>query len=188
MKDKETVFKKWVMDHSAMMYSYATQHRFDADGAKDLVQDTFLAAWRNMDNYKSETSAKNWLFIILKNKIKDHFRKSVNRMEIASIHHDHNDHTYFDEADHWANNAYPKSWEVNFSDPAETKEFYDVFRSCGGKLKQIQHAVFVMKYIDGLESEDICKHLGITASNYWVIIHRAKVQLRACLQKNWINK
>ena len=45
-----------------------------------------------------------------------------------------------------------------------------------------------MKYIEGLESDDICKELNITASNYWVLIHRAKLQLRACLEKNWFLK
>ena len=93
---------------------------------------------------------------------------------------------FFDEREHWRKGMYPRQWSVDFSNTAETKEFYKVFRSCGGKLKELQNAVFVMKYIDGLESGEICKELSISASNYWVLIHRAKVQLRACLEKNWM--
>ncbi|NJE06742.1 DUF1492 domain-containing protein, partial [Thermococcus sp. M36] len=53
---------------------------------------------------------------------------------------------------------------------------------------EIQHAVFSMKYLDDIDSDEICKQLNITASNYWVLIHRAKTQLRSCLEKNWFTK
>jgi DNA-directed RNA polymerase specialized sigma24 family protein len=61
-------------------------------------------------------------------------------------------------------------------------------RNCKSKLKQIQDTVFTMKYLEGLDSEEICKVLNLTTSNYWVLIHRAKLQLRACLEKNWFTK
>jgi DNA-directed RNA polymerase specialized sigma24 family protein len=77
---------------------------------------------------------------------------------------------------------------VNFSNTVETKEFYQAFHGCSKKLKELQSTVFVMKYVDGLESEEICRELSLSSSNYWVLIHRAKVQLRACLEKNWMQK
>ncbi|HEX3024301.1 MAG TPA: sigma factor-like helix-turn-helix DNA-binding protein, partial [Chitinophagaceae bacterium] len=58
---------------------------------------------------------------------------------------------------------------------------------CKNKLQELQQSVFVMKFMEGLESDEICKVLNITASNYWVLVHRAKLQLRSCLEKNWIN-
>lgn len=186
--EKESEFKQWVYQYSDQLYAYALNRRFSEADARDLLQETFLAAWRNLDNYKREASVKNWLFLILKNKINDHFRKAVNKMEIESIHHENNEDAYFDEQGHWSRNAYPKQWPMNFNDKVEVKEFQAAVRQCGSKLKQIQNTVFALKYVEGLESDAICKHLGITASNYWVIIHRAKVQLRACLQKNWMTK
>ena len=63
--------KKWVNDYGDMLYRYAVPRVNDKEVAKDLVQDTFLAAWRNYDNFKGEISEKNWLFTILKNKIID---------------------------------------------------------------------------------------------------------------------
>lgn len=184
--NKEEIFRKWVDDYSDLLYRYSLAHLNDEELAKDQVQETFLAAWRNIEGYSGEASVKNWLFVILKRKIVDHFRKSSTKWEVEMVHNEHHDASFFDEEDHWRKGMYPKEWSVNFSDRTESKEFYEVFKSCGKKLKEIQNSVFIMKYVDGFESEEICKELGITASNYWVLIHRAKVHLRACLEKNWM--
>jgi RNA polymerase sigma-70 factor (TIGR02943 family) len=181
------VFKLWVDDYSDMLYRYSLRRLGDEELCKDLVQETFLAAWRNFANYKGEASVKNWLFTILRSRIADHFRSSHTRLVVNDIRTGHNDHTFFDEQEHWKDGMYPKEWMVNHSTEVEAKEFHRQFRSCTGKLKQVQSAVFVMKYVDGMESDEICKELEISPSNYWVLIHRAKVQLRACLEKNWIN-
>jgi RNA polymerase sigma-70 factor (ECF subfamily) len=186
--DKEQELKNWVRKYSDILYSYAINHGFDDDGAKDMVQDTFLSAWQSMDSYHGKASVKNWLFVILKSKISDHFRKAVNKIAIEAVRQEYNEDAFFDEEGHWREEAYPKEWHVNLSDPLESKDFYKVLRSCKNRLKEIQSAVFVMKYVDEKESEDICKDLGITSANYWVLLHRAKVQLRACLEKNWLSK
>ncbi len=186
--DKETIFRAWVSEHSDALFRFALQRLQDDELCKDLVQDAFLAAWRNVDGYKGEASVKNWLFVILKSKITDHYRKAHTRLEVDTILREHNDHTFFDEQDHWRKGMYPKQWRVDFSNRVEAKEFQQVFDSCGKKLKEIQNTVFVMKYVDGLDSEDICKELSLSSSNYWVLLHRAKVQLRACLEKNWMQK
>jgi RNA polymerase sigma-70 factor (ECF subfamily) len=81
-----------------------------------------------------------------------------------------------------------KAWGVDYNTVIEQKEFYSILELCKSKLKAVQNAVFSMKYLDGIESEEICKELNITSSNYWVLIHRAKLQLRTCLEKNWFNK
>lgn len=186
--DKEQKFKTWVRQYSDILYNYAINHGLNEDGAKDMVQETFLSAWKGMDNYRGEASVKNWLFVILKSKISDLFRKTSNKMAVLAMHQEFNDNAYFDEEGHWKEGAYPKEWHVNLSDALEAKDFYKVFHICKNKLKEVQSAVFIMKYVDELESEEICKDLGITSSNYWVLLHRAKVQLRACLQKNWLSK
>jgi len=183
---REKQFKGWVEDHSDILYGYCLRRTADAELAKDLVQETFLAAWRNREAYKGEASEKNWLFVILKSKLIDHYRKLANKATLEAIAQEHNDVVYFDGEDHWRKGMYPKDRRVSFSQPVEVKEFYAIFRSCGKKLKELQYSVFVMKYVDGLESEEICKVLGLTSSNYWVLVHRAKVQLRACLEKNWM--
>jgi len=177
---------KWVNDYSDMLYRYALPRVNDREVAKDLVQDTFLAAWRNFNNFKGEISEKNWLFTILKNKIIDHYRKASTRLTEA-LPEAGND-AFFDQEEHWTGPAGPQDWGIDYSQPVEKKEFYDILNKCRKKLKDIQAAVFSMKYLDDLDSEEICKELNITPSNFWVLMHRAKLQLRACLEKNWIKK
>jgi RNA polymerase sigma-70 factor (TIGR02943 family) len=186
--EKETTFQNWVSEHSDILFRYALQRLQEEEICKDLVQETFLAAWRNMDGYKGDASVKNWLFVILKSKITDHYRKSHTKAVVQTIQQEHNDQSFFDDEDHWRKGMYPKKWSVDFSNLAEAKEFQHVFRSCGKKLKELQNTVFVMKYVDDMSSEEICKELGLTSSNYWVLLHRAKVQLRACLEKAWMQK
>ncbi len=177
---------KWINDYSDMLYRYALPRVNDAEAAKDLVQETFLAAWRNRENFKGEISEKNWLYTILKNKIIDYYRKASNRLT-ESLPQFTNKENHFDAEEHWTSSAAPKNWSAE-NKKLETKEFYEVLNNCRQKLKEIQNAVFSMKYLDGVSSEEICKELNITASNYWVLIHRAKLQLRECLEKNWFLK
>lgn len=184
----EQLFRQWVTDYSDLLYRYCLKRLADEHISKDIVQEALLAAWRNIDNYRHESSVKTWLFVILKSKLIDHYRKSNNISGIEFLQQEHDDHTFFDQRDHWRKGMYPQEWNVNFSNHVEVKEFNKVFQACGKKLKEIQNTVFIMKYIDGLKSKKICKVLGITASNYWVLLHRAKVQLRACLEKNWIKR
>lgn len=177
----------WVKNYSDMLYRYALPRVNDSDLAKDLVQETFLAAWRNVEHYKGEATEKNWLFTILKNKIIDHYRKASTRLtDKLSLFE--NEDGNFEENGHWQQNAKPNDWGIDYNTNIESKEFYSILSACKSKLKVLQNAVFSLKYLDGRESEEICKELNITPSNYWVLLHRAKTQLRACLEKNWFVK
>lgn len=179
--------EKWVSDYSDTLFRFAVLRVTDKEIARDLVQDTFLAAWRNYDNFKGEISEKNWLFAILKNKIIDHYRKASTRLEQRLPQAGNNDN-FFDDTEHLTGPYKPNEWGIDYNKSIERKEFYETLSKCRQKLNDIQGTVFSMKYLEGLESEDICKELNLTASNYWVIIHRAKIQLRACLEKNWFLK
>lgn len=184
MQRKEEKLTSWVNEYSDMLYSYTTNKVTDAAIAKDIVQETFIAAWRNMDNYTGAASVKTWLFTIAKNKIYDYYRKLATKSgTILATAYKANTQQLFEEDGHWKQEIKPNEWHNSSS--METKEFYTVLDSCKHKLKEIQSAVFSLKYEDGLESEEICKVLAISTSNYWVIVHRAKVQLRVCLEKNW---
>ena len=150
--ENETEFKQWVNDYSDILYGYILKRGFDSETAKDLVQETYLAAWRNMNNYKAEASVKNWLFVIVKSKMTDHYRKSANKVMADAIQVENDESVFFDEHDHWAKGVYPQEWSVNFSSTIEVKEFYEVINSCKNKLKEIQQTVFVMKYMEDQES------------------------------------
>ena len=176
---------EWIHNYADVLYAYAKPRVNDAQVAEDLVQETFLSAWKAKDGFKGEASEKSWLFTILKNKIIDHYRKKSKEIVATGSQTDATD-AFFDEQDHWTTSNAPLTWTMP-SDGIQQKEFYTVFEKCRKKLQQLQQNVFVMKYMDDLDSDEICKELGITPSNYWVLIHRAKLGLRACLEKNWVN-
>jgi len=173
----------WVDRYADMLYAYTLSRVSNASLAEDIVQETFVSAWKARDSYNGQASEKNWLYAICKNKIIDAFRKQAASPVVAgSAETD----IYFDDAEHWKANTQPNMWGIDYSTTVETKEFYRILESCKSKLKDIQQKVFVLKYMEDNDAEDICKVLNITASNYWVLIHRAKLHLRKCLEKNWL--
>ncbi|MCB0700944.1 MAG: sigma-70 family RNA polymerase sigma factor [Chitinophagales bacterium] len=176
----------WVDNYSDMLYRYTAMRVSDTEVAKDIVQDTFLSAWKARDGYKGDASEKNWLYTICRNKIIDHYRKASNNIAKQGIE-DYED-LFFNEQGHWKQDTVPTDWGVTYTDTVETKEFYKILNECKENLKELQQAVFSLKYFDDMKSEDICKLLDITPSNYWVLMHRAKLGLRTCIEKNWFNK
>jgi len=177
--------QQWIQKYSDALYAYTVVRINDAGLAEDIVQETFLSAWKNRESYKGEASEKNWLFTICKNKIIDHYRKKASSI-VRPAEFDTSD-SYFNDEEHWTSESAPNDWGIDYSKTIETKEFYSILELCKKKLQEMQQSVFVMKYLEDLDSDEICKVLNITSSNYWVLIHRAKLQLRSCLEKNWIN-
>jgi len=176
---------QWVYDYSDMLYRYALQRVRSAETAKDLVQDTFLSAWRNYEGYRGEASVKSWLFVILKRKLIDYYRRVAGTVTEALDVDDAGEARFFNRSDHWLRSALPAVWREDEESSLEKSEFYAVLDGCKRKLKEVQSAVFTMKYMEDLDSDEICKVLDLSPSNYWVLLHRAKVQLRACLEMNW---
>lgn len=171
----------WIRDYSDVFYDYLCKRVNDNNTAKDILQETFISAWKNSTNFQNNSAEKTWLFSILKNKLIDHFRQHAKLQQVV------NADQYFDEVDHWTERAAPRDWQSadNFIDK---KEFYAVLQKCNSKLTPLQQQTFSMKYMDDLDTDFICKVLKITASNYWVLIHRSKLQLQSCLTKNWFCK
>jgi RNA polymerase sigma-70 factor (TIGR02943 family) len=177
---------KWIDRYADLLYAF-TFHRVNDTGlAEDIVQDTFLSAWKARDTFKGQASEKSWLFTICKNKIIDHYRKKAKDI-VQPIAESSPTDVFFDEVEHWTREDKPADWGISYEQTIDGKEFYSVLTECKKKLHKLQQSVFSMKYLDDLDSAEICKVLGITTSNYWVLVHRAKLQLRACLEKNWIN-
>lgn len=177
----------WVMNYGDYLYSYASTRIDDNELARDLVQETFLAALESWEKFDGRSSEKTWLTAILKNKIFDVYRKkstSINKQTISINGSDSDE--FFEESGHWKEGQYPESFGIEEPVALENKEFEGILKSCLTKLPPLWKSVFTMKHIDEESSDNICAQLEITASNFWVISHRAKVSLRDCLQKNWI--
>jgi RNA polymerase sigma-70 factor (ECF subfamily) len=186
--DKQLNPEKWVNNYGDLLYAFALKRlNYNKEKAEDIVQDVFLKAWRSKETFNATASEKNWLMTICKNKLIDLYRKEGNTFKIE-LHADNDDFDFFESDGHFKEAFKAKQeWNKDASNHMENKEFYTVLIKCKSKLKQIQEQVFSMKYLDNIKTEEICELLGITNKNYWVLMHRAKIQLRTCLEKNWIN-
>ena len=178
--------QKWLDLYGDILYQYALSRVSNNVIAEDLVQETFLSALKGLDGYRGEASEKNWLFTILKNKIIDYYRKKSRDQPFTSIP-DLNmiEDDWFNNEGSWAETKKPKNWHAS-DNHTERKEIQKIINWCKDHLKALQQHVFVLKYMEDIDSDEICKVLNITTSNYWVLIHRARLQMRACVEKNWM--
>jgi RNA polymerase sigma-70 factor (TIGR02943 family) len=180
---------QWVDKYANYLYSFALVRIADEDLARDLVQETFLAALEQSDRFEGRSSEKTWLTAILKNKIIDIYRSQSaglkKGMVVSAVQE--GDHDFFDpDNGHWNDLHKPVEIGIEQSDALENKEFQRILQACMGKLPALWSSVFTMKHIDQETTKIICQELKVSPANFWVIIHRTKINLRACLQKNWI--
>ncbi len=176
----------WVKNYADYLYSYVCTRIDDKELARDLVQETFLAALEGWEKFERRSSEKTWLTAILKNKLYDVYRKKSNNLLKQNIPINvSNIAEFFEESGHWKEGLYPESFGIE-EVALENKELDGILNSCMNKLPLLWKSVFTMKHVDEETSETICAQLKLTSSNFWVICHRAKVSMRECLYKNWI--
>jgi len=177
--------EKWVDLYSDYMYQYAYNRISDHEKAKDMVQDTFLSALNAMPNFEGRASERTWLTAILKRKIIDYYRKINSKKGKAEINVG-----FYQDGDNkgdWLEESVPQEWENGTEKSMESEELREAIALCIDYLPEKYAIVFKMRTLQGFETEQICKELNISASNLWVIIHRARTQLRKCLEDNWFN-
>jgi len=180
----------WVDQYGDFLYRFALSRVKNPSIAEDLVQETFLAALGARKNFQGRSSARTWLIAILKHKIVDHIRKrireqtsdKVESMSDAAVN-DPIDAGFTDAGD-W--HIRPSKWTINPMKLYEQKEFMDVLYRCLGELPERQAEAFMMREIDGFSTDEICKVLNISATNCWVLLYRARMWLRRCLENKWL--
>lgn len=173
---------KWIDLYSDYLFNYTITRVSDRDIAQDLVQDTFFAGLKSMKNFKGEASERTWLVSILKRKIIDHYRKINSNKGKAEVRINYSDDE--NEGD-WLEERVADPFDKTAEDTLENEELSVAIHNCLDKLPQKQANVFKMKTILNYETEVICNELNITASNLWVIIHRARTSMASCLEENW---
>ncbi|MBS1603580.1 MAG: sigma-70 family RNA polymerase sigma factor [Bacteroidetes bacterium] len=185
--------RQWVGLHADYLYSYAIARLDDEEQARDLVQETFLAALERTGQFRGNSSERTWLTSILKHKIIDVYRKRnsglADRGRLpAQRQADREPEQEFFEADngHWKEAYAPQALGIENEDPLTNKELTTILQLCLKKLPALWLSVFTMKHMDEAATEMICDQLKLTPGNFWVIIHRAKLNLRACIQKAWM--
>ncbi|NCT16647.1 MAG: RNA polymerase subunit sigma-70 [Flavobacteriaceae bacterium CG_4_8_14_3_um_filter_34_10] len=177
---------EWVDKYADYLFNFTITRVNDSFIAEDLVQETFLAGLKSMKNFKGEATERTWLISILKRKIIDHYRKSNSNKGKAEVRMDFINSE--DQEGDWLEERVKDDSYRSAEDNFENEELGLAIENCLGKLPLKQAVIFKQKTILEQETETICKEHGITASNLWVIIHRARVQLMECLNKQWFNK
>lgn len=177
---------EWVEQYGDYLFRFAMFRVNRRELAEELVQETFLAAHAARDRFERRSSVKTWLVTILKNKIIDHFRKasrepdeSIDDMGVEAVH------SSFNRLGIW--NAWLGEWESTPERLLEQKGFMERLHKCVNSLPEKFRRVFLLRVVDDVSTEEICKELSISANNLWVILYRARMQLRECLDKNWFS-
>jgi RNA polymerase sigma-70 factor (ECF subfamily) len=157
--------------------------------AEDVVQETLLAALSGT-GFSGKSSLRTWLTGILKHKIVDAIRRKQREPTVASAFGDIDSEmdiedfdALFNERGGW--DAKPGEWGSSPEDALNQRQFLDVMDLCLEKLPPNTARVFMMREVMELETEEICKELAINANNLWVILYRARMALRLCLEQNW---
>jgi RNA polymerase sigma-70 factor (ECF subfamily) len=188
--------ENWVNQYSNELFRFAISRVNSREIAEDLVQDTFLSGLKSVKNFRGDCHEKSWLYNILRNKIIDHYRKKTNQeVKQSSLSTDSEEdkeetfyNRFFSDEGHWDKNSTPQNWGITADKLMEREEFMQFLMLCLSLLPETWSKVFSLKNIEEYSTKEICKELDITPSNLWTIIHRAKLQLRGCLEKRWMNK
>ncbi|MDF1576232.1 MAG: sigma-70 family RNA polymerase sigma factor [Bacteroidales bacterium] len=181
MKNATLDLSGWVQDYTGDLYSWALHKVSDPELARDIVQDTFLAAAEKIGGFKEESSPKTWLFSILNHKIIDHYRKKVKQPvrvdnQVFS--------TFFDAGGSWKTDKRPQPWEED-ANLLDDHDFQAVLKHCLDALPESWNTCVKLKFFSEKKGEEICQELNISPTNYWQIIHRAKLHLRDCIEQKW---
>ncbi|WP_439152887.1 sigma-70 family RNA polymerase sigma factor [Winogradskyella sp.] len=173
----------WINQYSDYLFNYTITRVSDRVIAQDLVSETFLAGLKSMANFKGKASERTWLISILKRKIIDHYRRLNSNKGKAEVRMSYNSDT--EAQGDWLEERVADPFDKTAEDTLVNSELGDAIYDCLDKLPEKQADVFKMKTILGYDTETICNELNITASNLWVIIHRARTALAECMENNW---
>jgi RNA polymerase sigma-70 factor (ECF subfamily) len=181
--------ERWVEEHGDPLFRYALVRVRRREVAEDLVQETLLSAIRSRENFAGQSSERSWLFGILKHKISDYFRtlgRETSFTDLESFADEFSEK--FVPEGYWVHVKGPKEWKPEADEVMHRTEFWQTMRTCLDKLPERIANVFMLREMEDVESKEICSMLSISESNLWVMLHRARMALRECLEINWFNR
>jgi RNA polymerase sigma-70 factor (ECF subfamily) len=178
---------RWVRSHGDALYRYALLRLGDADRAEDVVQETLLAALRAKKRFAGQSSERTWLVGILRHKIADRLRQHFRDKPSSACGEEKEDsETFFRRDGVWLEK--PRRWSGLPEDVLEEQEFWEVLRGCLAGLPPRLAEAFTLRELDDLDSPKTCDVLGVSATNLWTLLHRARLRLRKCLEIRWFGE
>ena len=171
--------------HRQALFKFAMLQLRNEAHAEDAVQETMVAAIQGAERFAGDSSVRTWLIGILKHKIIDHFRKAGREQPLDPG----NDETSLDDFEvlfkedgHFIDE--PRAW-ANPEQALTQSKFFEVLERCLEGLPKNTARVFMMREVMGSDTDEICRELSITANNCWVLLYRARMALRSCLEQRW---
>jgi RNA polymerase sigma-70 factor, ECF subfamily len=182
------VLPSQLVEYRAHLLRYALLEVGKREVAEDIVQDVLLAAIKGIDGFSGRSSVRTWLTAILLNKVADYWRVTLREVSIeAKAEAEGTDSV---EAMFLENGGYataPQPWR----DPESLlndKRLFEALESCMSRLSAAGRRVFLLRELMGLSIEEICNELDLSATNCSVLLHRARMRLRSCLEGRWFAK
>jgi len=176
--------EQWVDRYGDLLFRFALVRVRDPHVAEDLVQSTFLAALESQGRYQGASSESTWLVGILRHKIMDHFRKTLREIPSGDLLAEASEASPSlpHEQGAWGTASTISTPEALMAQ----REFWATFQDCMDRLTDRARTLFILREMEGLSTEEICKTFQITPTNLWVILHRVRTQMRRCLeQRGW---
>ena len=169
-------------EHRGYLMKVARLELRDEHLAEDCVSDVLTQAYERRDTFRGDSALRTWLTTILRNRIIDLLRKQWREQPLEESPAGENEFdNLFDQSGHYA--EMPSA----VRDPAELCQqdgFLAAVQRCVDQLPKRIGQVFVLREVFGSDTKELCKDLGLTASNVWVQLYRARMMLRTCLEKN----
>jgi RNA polymerase sigma-70 factor (ECF subfamily) len=181
IKDSIPAPEQWVDAYSDVLFRYAYIRTGDRSSAEDLVQETFLAALQAYKHFEGRSSLQTWLISILRNKISEYLR-ACRRQPVKSSDMEPAAEDFFENGK-WK--VMPAKWSAKPEEEASKKEFWGIFIRCIRRLSPTLADAFILRVMKLMEPNDICNQLNISDTGLWSRLHRARLNLRQCLEKNW---
>lgn len=173
----------WVDRHGDALLRYAVGRVANREVAEDIVQEVFLAAFRNRGQFDGKSSLRTWLIAILRRKLIDHYRKTSREPKLASQGGEPGEDLFSTDG-HWK--SAPTPWHAAPDQLAENKEFWGVVHACLAKLPTHLHDAFRTRELLQTPTDEASELLGVSPKNLAVRLHRARLLLRDCLEKRWL--
>lgn len=170
------------------MVKFARLQLRDEHLAEDAVQEALIGALNNLQHYQQRSALKTWVFGILKHKILDVLRAQKRQLDISELHEPNiMEQLMFDKREHWQKDEAPNAWACPVA-KAQADDFWQIFETCLEHLPEAQARLFMQREFVEIDADEICHLNGISQSNLYVLLYRARIRLRECLALKWFEE
>lgn len=173
---------RWIGEHCDVLWRFALSRTRSRDAAEEVVQETLLAAIESYPRFAGDSSERTWLLGIAAHKIADRQRRAARTARREMSARDNRQDDLFTQRGAWREP--PVAWSVAGTSSEERREVLAILERCLDELPPSLGEPVWLRDLLGVPSEHVCKALGVTATNVWTRVHRARSALRLCVERS----